>query len=233
MKQNKRKMSAKWIKKTHVRFGALLMVLVMTCSLPAPASDVFAAGLGMTEPEGTESLETGRQESVSSEETGSQETTGESSTSSSESTAEVPETDGQTEASEDETATSEILIEIEGEDALNNYIVFATVKKGTITATSLNLRAGAGTNYPVLTTIPKGTVLDILGQGTDTSSGKVWYRLQYNGMTGYASSDFVTVSSYEIDTDPEFEQYMNAQGFPESYKESLRILHASIPAGLS
>jgi len=232
MKQNKGKMSAKWIKKTHVRFGALLMVLVMTCSLPAPASDVFAAGLGTTEPEGTESLETERQESASSEETGSQETTGESSTSGSESTTEAPaasETAGQTEASEEETATSEVLMEIEGEDALNNYIVFATVKKGTITATSLNLRSGAGTNYPILTSIPKGTVLDILGQGTDPGSGKVWYRLQYKGMTGYASSDYVTVSSYETDTDVEFEQYMNAQGFPESYKESLRILHAQYP----
>ena len=48
-------------------------------------------------------------------------------------------------------------------------------------------------------------------------------------MEGYASSEYIKFPvSYT--TDPQFEAYMTSQGFPESYKESLRVLHAEFPS---
>lgn len=42
-----------------------------------------------------------------------------------------------------------------------------------------NLRANPGTGYSILTTIPKGTILNL----TDYTEG--WYRVTYNGFTGW------------------------------------------------
>ncbi|MGB4587688.1 MAG: SH3 domain-containing protein [Clostridiaceae bacterium] len=51
--------------------------------------------------------------------------------------------------------------------------------------TSLNLRAGAGTNYPALTSIPKGTHLMI-----EEISGK-WHKVTYRNMTGWISGNYL------------------------------------------
>jgi SH3-like domain-containing protein len=44
-----------------------------------------------------------------------------------------------------------------------------------------NLRANIGTSYAILTTVPKGTILNL----TDFSNG--WYKVTYNGQTGWIS----------------------------------------------
>lgn len=54
--------------------------------------------------------------------------------------------------------------------------------------TSLNLRAGPGTDYDRLASIPTNTVLTITG------SENGWYKTSYNGMEGYVSSDYVLIS---------------------------------------
>lgn len=48
---------------------------------------------------------------------------------------------------------------------------------------------------------------------------------------GYVTSEYVTVDSTDIDysDDTDFESYLSSQGFPESYKEDLRSLHAKYP----
>lgn len=55
----------------------------------------------------------------------------------------------------------------------------------TVTADSLNVRSGAGTNYKVITTVKKGTVLQKLG-----TSGN-WVKVKVNGKTGYVSGKYV------------------------------------------
>ena len=58
---------------------------------------------------------------------------------------------------------------------------------GTVTASTLNIRSGAGTSYSVITKAHKGESVDIL----DTSNG--WYKVKLsNGKIGWASSDYIT-----------------------------------------
>ena len=60
---------------------------------------------------------------------------------------------------------------------------------GTVTATVLNVRSGAGSSYPVISTVSKGATVTILG-----TSGS-WYKIKTaNGKTGYASKDYISVS---------------------------------------
>lgn len=104
-----------------------------------------------------------------------------------------------------------------------------TFKLGTITtqSTGLNVRSGAGTGYSILTVLAKGSAVTITGQAK-ASNGKVWYTYQYSSnKTGYICSDYVTVKT--VTSDSEFEAYMIAQGFPDSYKAGLRTLHAVHP----
>lgn len=77
-----------------------------------------------------------------------------------------------------------------------------------------------------------GHELDIL----DTSNPN-WYKvsLVYDGKeyTGYVSSLYVTIltdgGGEDVDPDTDFEGYLTAQGFPESYKPYLRQIHAAHP----
>lgn len=104
-----------------------------------------------------------------------------------------------------------------------------TFKMGIVTTESspLNVRSGAGSTYSLLGTLAKGTSVTITGQAKD-SKGKVWYTYQFSSTkTGYICSDYVKVQT--VTSDSKFEAYMDAQGFPESYKPGLRSLHAAHP----
>lgn len=54
---------------------------------------------------------------------------------------------------------------------------------------SLNLRSGPGTDYSTLASIPASAVLTITG------SENGWYKTSYNGVAGYVSSDYITLTS--------------------------------------
>ena len=100
-----------------------------------------------------------------------------------------------------------------------------------VTATSLNIRSGPGTNNQAIGKLTYGTSVSVVGQTTG-SDGKIWYQIRFskNGTetTGYASSDYIQFqTSYQ--TDGDFERYLSGQGFPESYKPALRQLHGQYP----
>lgn len=61
--------------------------------------------------------------------------------------------------------------------------------KGTykVTASALNLRAGAGTNKDILAVMPQGAKVQCYGYYTSVSDTK-WLYVVYNGITGFASS---------------------------------------------
>lgn len=104
-----------------------------------------------------------------------------------------------------------------------------TFQMGTVktSSTGLNVRSGPGTNYSKLTVLAKGSMVTITGSAK-ASNGKLWYTYQYSSSkAGYICSDYVTVKT--ITSDSDFETYLNAQGFPESYKAGLRSLHAAHP----
>lgn len=64
--------------------------------------------------------------------------------------------------------------------------------KGTykVTASALNLRAGAGTNKDILAVIPQGAEVKCYGYYTSVSGTK-WLYVVYNGITGFASSKYL------------------------------------------
>lgn len=84
----------------------------------------------------------------------------------------------------------------------------------------------------VITKVDGGFKFDIYEE-VDTSSG-LWYGIGFylNGdyYRGYVTSKYVTVdkrNDYKPDAD--FEEYLDSQGFPDSYKDGLRQLHAQYP----
>ncbi|MGG0461611.1 SH3 domain-containing protein [Priestia aryabhattai] len=58
-----------------------------------------------------------------------------------------------------------------------------------VTASTLNVRSGAGTNYASIGSVTKGQKLSVVSK----SGG--WYKINYNGRTGYVSSDYVQASA--------------------------------------
>lgn len=133
-----------------------------------------------------------------------------------------------------------ILLLIFAVGGFNNRFKVSASQTGKITGDLVNVRVGPGTTYDKLTTI-KGeklqlnynTEVAVLGS-EDASNGSTWYKVNFyyggNTYTGYVISDYVRIMTdivYTVDTD--FEAYLDAQKFPETYKESLRKLHARYP----
>lgn len=104
-----------------------------------------------------------------------------------------------------------------------------TFQVGTVITSSspLNVRSGAGSSYSLLGTLSKGSTVLVTGSAND-KNGKVWYKYQFSSAKdGYICSDYVKLQT--VTSDSSFESYMTAQGFPESYKSGLRVLHAMHP----
>ena len=109
---------------------------------------------------------------------------------------------------------------------------YAYTGAATVKASSLNVRSGAGTGYRAIGRLAAGASIQVLGEqrGTD---GKTWYQIRFSGtggteQTGYVSAEYVRLPvSYTTDSD--FEAKLSAEGFPESYKNGLRQLHAQYP----
>ncbi len=107
-------------------------------------------------------------------------------------------------------------------------------------ATSLNIRSGPGTDYENITasngsgiTLPNGYSVTILDEVYDEAEeDRIWYKISftYDGSVheGYALSNYIKPRTTAV-SDADFESYMDSQGFPESYKDSLRILHTEHP----
>lgn len=107
-------------------------------------------------------------------------------------------------------------------------------------ATSLNIRSGPGTSYENITsssgraiTLPNGYSVTILEEVRDEEEEDyIWYRISfvYDGSVqeGYALSNYIKPRTTAV-SDADFEAYMDSQGFPDSYKENLRILHTEHP----
>ena len=77
---------------------------------------------------------------------------------------------------------------------------------------------------------PKGMELTVIGEEIDFDGDK-WYQViaVSNGKTveGYAYSECLQINAYTEDAN--FEAYLTAQGFPESYKVKLRQIHSIYP----
>lgn len=86
----------------------------------------------------------------------------------------------------------------------------------------LNVRSGPGTQYGIVGKLKNGDTVTIL----ETSGS--WYKISAGSLTGYVSAAYIHIHA-QYDSDQDFEAYLTAQGFPESYKPALRQLHAQYP----
>lgn len=108
---------------------------------------------------------------------------------------------------------------------------------GTVSVSSANIRTGPATTYAKVDTLNTGHAVNVLTQTTGqliSGYGDQWYRISYVGLDGYAREGYVVAGFIALDppapaTDPDFEAVLESEGFPESYKPGLRILHASYP----
>lgn len=65
---------------------------------------------------------------------------------------------------------------------------------GTVTCDVLNVRSGGSTSNPVITTVSKGTQVDIV------SSANGWYEISINGTTGYVSAQYISTDGTDAGT---------------------------------
>ena len=125
-----------------------------------------------------------------------------------------------------------LAVQLPGAVPFHPMDTYAHTGAATVKASSLNVRSGAGTGYRAIGRLAAGASIQVLGEqrGTD---GKTWYQIRFSGtggteQTGYVSAEYVRLPvSYTTDSD--FEAKLSAEGFPESYKNGLRQLHAQYP----
>ena len=125
-----------------------------------------------------------------------------------------------------------LAVQLPGAVPFHPMDTYAYTGAATVKASSLNVRSGAGTGYQAIGRLAAGASIQVLGEqrGKD---GKTWYQIRFSGtggteQTGYVSAEYVRLPvSYTTDSD--FEAKLSAEGFPESYKNGLRQLHAQYP----
>ncbi len=118
--------------------------------------------------------------------------------------------------------------------------VYAENLTGKINADLVNVRIGAGTSYEYLRKasgdkiqLNRNHEVEILNS-VEASDGARWYEVSFYfegaNYTGYVFGDYVNiVKNVDYVEDADFESYLSEQGFPESYKDALRALHAQYP----
>ncbi|NHM33273.1 SH3 domain-containing protein [Neobacillus terrae] len=79
----------------------------------------------------------------------------------------------------------------------NQTVVNAASVAYTVTATNLNVRSGAGTNYSRIGSLRQGSAVQVIQK---LSNG--WYKISYNGKTGYVSGQYIRVTSSSSSPSP-------------------------------
>ena len=105
---------------------------------------------------------------------------------------------------------------------------YADSRTAVINSDRVNVRSGPGTSNSKVATLTAGTAVTVTGE-TQGSDGYVWYKISWNGGSGYARYDYIAITQVYAASDAAFEQQLSSQGFPESYKNGLRGLHLKYP----
>lgn len=83
----------------------------------------------------------------------------------------------------------------------SEYLSFSTISSGGgtstaypftayVTASSLNIRSGPGTNYSCIGGIPYGGQISVVAQAAEG-----WYQITYGGVSGYVSAQYVSTTA--------------------------------------
>lgn len=105
----------------------------------------------------------------------------------------------------------------------------AAATKGVVygTGDGLNVRSGPGQDYSIIDSLWDDDEVTILEET------KGFYKISYDGKTGYASTAYIKIIENSEDKEyvysEDFEEALEQENFPESYKEYLRKLYANHP----
>ena len=94
---------------------------------------------------------------------------------------------------------------------------------------SLKVRAAPRIDSPQTGILVKGAMVTVDGEekGPD---GKTWYHVISGEVEGYVNGKYVTFCEKpETGNDEAFEKKLEEEGFPESYREALRVIHTFYP----
>ncbi|MDO4745916.1 MAG: SH3 domain-containing protein, partial [Bacillota bacterium] len=90
---------------------------------------------------------------------------------------------------------------------------YAAGETGQVTASSLNVRSGAGTGYSKIGSLSKGKTFTVTGTAKD-KSGVKWYKLKYNSKTGYVSSKYVNIKQPTVTSVSNLKGTVNTKSDP-------------------
>ncbi|MBR0385800.1 MAG: hypothetical protein IJI05_04550 [Erysipelotrichaceae bacterium] len=111
-------------------------------------------------------------------------------------------------------------------------------REATVIDHDVRVRTGPGTHYAQFTINGVAQYFNFLEtllvlEEVPDRDGDIWYKVQFkrNGTTytQYIYSKYAQIKMV-IEDDSDFEDYLNRQGFPNSYKDQLRQLHALHPS---
>lgn len=124
----------------------------------------------------------------------------------------------------------------------NTYeVLVLAATQAIVNDNNVNVRVAPGTGNSVLTDKQGNRIQLSTGHSVTiedkqiVADGAEWYKIQFNyngeNYTGYMHSSFININNpnNDVNQDTDFEAYLDAQGFPESYKTALRTLHAKYP----
>lgn len=128
------------------------------------------------------------------------------------------------------TTLGAILVTCVGRNFFIKEINAFTTKKGTVDVSSLNVRSNAGTGNNTVATLQRDADVTVLDEVN--GDGMYWYKVAFNdgsvNKEGYVAKNYIKTESLTgYKTDRAFESEI--AGFPESYKNRLRALHAEYP----
>ncbi|MDO5702303.1 MAG: SH3 domain-containing protein [Lachnospiraceae bacterium] len=76
--------------------------------------------------------------------------------------------------------------------------VSAAVYRKTTSSVNLRTKAGSTSSDTIITTIPKGVTVTLVGKSTKYSN---WYYIEYNGQQGFVEGTYLTTTSSSTDSD--------------------------------
>jgi len=107
-------------------------------------------------------------------------------------------------------------------------------KQGNVIASTLNVRERADKTSAKVASLSRGTKVVVVDESA--AGAETWYKIQFSTASGtregYVLKTYINAPSDEqlnYTADANFEKMLNEQGFPETYKKSLRVLHAKYP----
>lgn len=96
----------------------------------------------------------------------------------------------------------------------------------------VRLREGPGYGAGVITLLPEGSVLSVLGGPTEASDGSLWYRVSDGTETGYMVADYLISSSAAAGDNATTTDALNLRAGPSTSESILEVMPAGAVVGI-